>query len=122
MQIPGSNLLSLANRLIAQQILQYAQYQTRAVNSVGVWNTTYNQPVQILGNIQPVPRQRYENMGLDFQKNYAIIYVQKNVIDIDRNVAGDQFTYNGIIYEAISKTNWFAQDDWVGVLCVAVPQ
>lgn len=121
MLVPGSNLLALANRVIATQTLSYAAYSSRTANSVGVWNTAYAAPVIIRGNIQPVPRNRYENMGLDFQKNYATIFIQKNVIDIARDVSGDQFTYNGRIFEAISRTDWFGQDSWDSVLCVEVP-
>lgn len=118
--IPGLNILALANKVIATQTLLYAQYTSRAANDVGVWITTYATAVSIQGNIQPVPRNRYENMGLDFQKNYVQIFVQKDVLDIERDVTGDQFTYAGKIYEAQSRTEWFTQDGWDQVLCVEV--
>ncbi len=121
MLIPGSNLLAIANRVIAQQTLLYKQFAGRIANNTGVWVATYAATVTIQGNIQPVPRNRYENMGLDFQKNYAEIFVQKNVIDIARDVTGDQFAYNGRIFEAQSRTDWFGQDSWDQVLCVEVP-
>lgn len=117
---PGSNILGLANRVIAQQTLGYRRFISRALNVEGVYQTTRSGGTSVRGNIQPVPRSRYEQNGLDFQKNYVNIFLKKNVTDIERNVTGDQFWYAGHIYQAESKTDWFAQDGWDQVLCVEV--
>jgi len=119
--VPGLNILSIANRVIAPQTMQYRPFVSRLANSVGVFVTTHGTAVTIKANLQPVPRSRYENMGLDFQKNYAVIFVQKNVIDIARDVTGDQFIYCNKIFEAQSRTDWFNIDGWDQVLCVQVP-
>lgn len=118
---PGGNLLALANKVIAPQQLLYRPFLGRVLNIAGVYETRRASPVSLLGNIQPVPRSRYEIMGLDFQKNYAMIYVQKNAIDIERDVTGDQFWYSGRLYQAESRTSWFAQDGWESVLCIEEP-
>lgn len=118
---PGGNILALANRVISPQGVQYRPFVGRVLNSVGVYVATYAFPRVIQANIQPVPRSRYEEMGLSFQKNYATIYVQKNLIDIARDVAGDEFWFNGALYQAESRTAWFGLDGWDAVLCVQVP-
>lgn len=121
MTFPGFNLLALANKAIAAQQLQYRPFIKRELNAAGVWMTSRAAPAVLQGNIQPVPRTRYEIMGLDFQANYATIFVQKNVVDIARDVTGDQFWYAGRLYQAESRTSWFAQDGWDAILCVEVP-
>lgn len=118
---PGGNILALANKVIAPQCLQYSHYLSRELNSAGVFVTKRATAVRINGNIQPVPRSRYEVMGLDFQKNYAVIYIQKSIIDIARDVTGDQFWYAGKLYQAESRTSWYAQDGWDAILCVEEP-
>lgn len=120
--IPGSNLLSMALRVIAPQTIAYYPYVSRTKLANGVLNPVYGSGVNVDGSFQPVPRSRYENMGLDFQKNYVTIFVSKNVIDIERDVTGDRFTYAGKLYQAESRTDWFSQDGWDAILCVEVPQ
>lgn len=116
--IPGSNLLNSAFRVIASQQVKYYRFVSRDKNAAGVYIPSYAKPVGARGSVQPVPRTRYEAMGLDFQKNYVTIFVEKSVIDIARDVAGDLFVYNAVVYHAESKTNWFGQDSWVAVVCV----
>ena len=120
-RIPGGNLLALANKVIAPQLAMYRPFVGRSLNAAGVYVTTRAAPRDLKVNIQPVPRSRYEIMGLDMQKNYATIYVEKNAIDIARNVSGDQFWYSGRLYSAESVTSWYAQDGWEAILCVEVP-
>jgi hypothetical protein len=121
MMFPGGNILALANRVISPQCVQYRPFVSRALNSAGVLVPKWSSPCTLNANVQPVPRSRYEVMGLDFQKNYATIYVQKNVVDIARDVTGDQFWYSGKLYQVESRTDWFAQDGWDAILCVEVP-
>lgn len=120
-QVPGSNLLGMALRLIAPQQFQYYAWATRSKTANGMWVATYAAPVTMAGSVQPVPRTLYEKYGLDFQKNYVIFYTALNAIDIARDVSGDQFIYAGKKYQAESKTDWFQQDGWDAILAVEVP-
>jgi len=121
MGFPGGNILGLALSVITPQQLSYRRFVSRAANAAGVWNVKYSNPVQLRGSIQPVPRERYEQNGLDFQKNYVTIFVSQNVIDISRDVTGDQFWYAGKLYQAESRTPWFQQDGWDAILCIEEP-
>lgn len=116
-----TNLLEDALDVVGAQVMQYIPYASRTKNSVGLLVTTRGAAVDVEGSIQPVPRTLFERLGLDFQKNYATIFISKNVIDIARDVAGDQFTYGGKKYQALSRTDWFVQDGWDSILCIEVP-
>lgn len=118
MMVPGSNLFSMAMRLIAPSSFVYTAFASRALNSVGQYVATYASPVTLQGSAQPVPRQYYQIYGLDFQKNYVTFFIQKNIIDIARDVSGDTITFNGVTFQCISKTDWFQQDNWDSVLAV----
>lgn len=119
--IPGGNILGMAFNVITPQCVGYRPYIQRTLNDVGVWEAQlYGSPVQLRGSLQPVPRTRYEVLGLDFQKNYVTLFIERGVIDIARDVAGDEFAYAGKLYHAESKTPWFAQDGWDSVLAVEV--
>ena len=118
--IPGSNLLNMALTLIAPQTVDYYQYLSRTTNSIGVYESVFASPVTIIGSFQPIPRQLYEQYGLEFQKEYWILYTSTPLADIARDISGDQIVFNNRRYECQSTTEWFALDGWVGTLCVFI--
>ncbi|OWK39547.1 hypothetical protein FRUB_06110 [Fimbriiglobus ruber] len=50
------------------------------------------------------------------------VYLQRNVIDVARDVSGDQIVFNGATYQCVSKTAWDAIDGWDAVLCVLITE
>lgn len=118
--IPGSNLLNRASRLIALRTVQYKQFISRSVNEIGYDVSVYAEPVDIRGSWQAVNRSVYQQYGLDFQKNYTQLYTTAGVIDLARDVSGDQIIADGKVYQCISEANWLSQDGWIGVLCVEI--
>ena len=116
--IPGQNLLNMALTLIAKQTIQYYQFNARSLNSVGQWLTTYDSVINLVGSWQPVPRQLYEKYGLDLQKDYFTFYTSNNLLDITRDVSGDQIAFMGRRYQVESDNDWYQLDGWKGVLCV----
>lgn len=115
--IPGSNVLNMAFRVIAKSTVTYYQFVSRALNSVGQDVVTYNAPISLMGSFQPVQRKLYEALGLDFQKSYYYFYVSSELLDITRDVSGDQLTFNGRLFQCESNTEWFQIDGWNQVLC-----
>lgn len=118
--IPGQNLLNMALSVIARQTITYYRATGRTLNDVGQDITAYASPVSIVGSLQPVPRQLYEQLGLDLQKSYYTFYTSNNIEDVGRDVSGDQFVFNGQRYQVESDNDWYAQDGWKGVLCVLI--
>lgn len=116
-----TNLLEDALDVVGRQAFQYFPYASRTKNAAGLLVTTRGAGQTVEGSLQPVPRILFEKLGLDMQKNYVTIFLSKNVIDIARDVAGDQFTYSGRRFQALSRTDWFYQDGWDSILCVEVP-
>lgn len=118
MKVPGSNLLRQATRVIAQQQFDYYQFRSREPNAIGLDVTTYN-PVQILrGSVQPLDRKIAEQMGLDLQETYYHFYISHKIIDVDRDVSGDQFFFNGYSFQCLSITPWGNIDGWNKVLAI----
>ncbi|OWK42056.1 phage collar protein [Fimbriiglobus ruber] len=112
----------MAFRVLGKQCFQYYAYQSRTPNDVGQYVTTYAPPVTFYGSVQPVPRDLYERYGLEFQRSYVNVYLQRNVIDVARDVSGDQIVFNGATYQCVSKTAWDAIDGWDAVLCVLITE
>ena len=116
--IPGQNLLNMALTVISKQTIQYYQYSGRTLNAVGQDITTYLSVVNLVGSWQPVPRKLYIVYGLDLQKDYFTFYTSNNLLDITRDVSGDQIAFMGRRYQVESDNDWFQLDGWKGVLCV----
>ena len=118
--IPGSDLLDFALSIIDTEAVQYYQANGRTLNSVGQYVTSFEAPVSVEGSMQPVPRSRYEAYGLDFSKNYYVFYVSQDFVGTERDVSGDQIVFNSKLFQVQSINDWFAVDNWQGVLCVLI--
>jgi hypothetical protein len=118
--IPGVNVLNMAFNVIAQQTIAYYKYLSRSLNNVGQDVSVYDTPVNIKGSFQPIPRSMYQSYGLDLQKDYWMFYVSKHLIDVYRDVSGDQIAFKGQRFQCESSNDWFDEDGWVGVLCVLI--
>ncbi len=118
--VPGSNILAQALTVIAMQTVLYRQNTGRATTAAGKFIPTYAAAVELRGSFQPIKRSLYQKLGLDLQKNYANLYVSADLIDVGRGVAGDQYVFNGRLWQCESLTPWYAVDGWVGVLSIDV--
>lgn len=118
--IPGANVLNMALQIIAQQTVQYYAFVSRSLNAVGQDIAVYASVINLVGSWQPVPRQVYVLYGLDLQKDYFTFYTSNNVLDITRNVSGDQLSYRGRRYQVESNNDWYQLDGWKGILCVGL--
>ena len=115
-----SNLLQDALDVIGRQTFLYYQFMGRTTNSIGIDVAARSPAVTVTGSFQPVPRTLYAVMGLDLQKYYAQFFVPQNVIDIERDSSGDQFAYNGKLFQVESRTDWHGVNGWVSLLAVQV--
>lgn len=120
MRIPGCDLLSIAATVISLQTVIYYQFVSRSLNDIGEDVTVYQPPVNMDGSFQPVPRLLYEKYGLDLQKEYYTFYTSNNILDVGRDVSGDQIEFNNTRFQCESNNDWFAVDGWKGVLCAAI--
>lgn len=121
MRVPGSNLLGIAMKVLSGQPVLYYKDTGRTTSATGRDVTTFADPVEIRNcGVQAVNRSRYEQMGLDYQKNYVNLFVREDVIDLQRDYSGDQMAFNGKRYQLQSETDWFAMDGWTVVLCVEI--
>lgn len=117
--IPGNNLLATALSVIASQTVQYIAVTGRTTNAAGLDVSAYATPVPRRGSFQPVPRQYFTQMGLDYTKAYYTWYDPVGPVqDVARDTSGDRIIFNGRVYEAMSSNDWTPVDGWSGTLFV----
>jgi len=120
MRVPGGNILNLALRVIQPQTVAYHRFIGRTTNSAGYEVAQYAAAKDIRGSLQAVPRNVYQQYGLDLNKNYKMFYAPLDMLDIQRDCSGDQITFCGQIFQVLSAVDWLHIDGWESVLCVQI--
>lgn len=118
--VPGSNVLSSAFELLETQTIQYLKFQSRSLNRIGIWDSTFASPVDVEASVQEVDNDVYKQLGLDFQKTYKRLYIELDVIDLERGATGDQFIISGDTYQLTSSVQWFEADGWVSLIAIKI--
>jgi hypothetical protein len=118
--IPGSDILNDALSIISSQAITYYKFSGRTLNAVGQDVAVYDAPVTVYGSFQPIQRNFYQQLGLDLQKSYFNLFTSNNIVDVGRDVSGDQVNFQGQMYQCESLTQWFDMDGWVQIRCVAI--
>lgn len=119
--IPGANLLSIAMGAIGSQPVSYFKNTSRAANEAGFYVGGFAPGVAVRDcSVQPMPRSRYENLGLDLSRDYVQWFVSRAVIGVERDAQGDVFNWAGKRWQVESITDWSVQDGWVCALAVRV--
>jgi E217 collar protein gp28 len=118
--IPGSNLLKMALRAIAPTTVTYYQWITREANAIGLLVNDFDEGTCISGSLQPVPRSLYQQLNLDFEKNYYMFYSVTPFQTIERDTSSDQIGFGDKRFQVVSSADWHAIDGWNGIMMVEV--
>jgi len=122
MLVPGANLLNMSLRHIQPQkpVMLY-RFISRSRDTKGVLVPTRSNGVQIVASVQAVPRQLFDQLGLDRQRAAVTIFTKEVLKDVERDGMGDQIEYAGRLYVVQSLTRWAEQDGWSEGICIEVP-
>lgn len=120
MMVPGSDLLADAFDAIDTISITYHKYKTRTLNSIGIYVAEFEDGTPVDASVQSVDRNVYKDLGLDWQKNYLVVYLSSDVVDIDRGVTGDEFVIFEKTYQIVSVNPWFNIDGWSSFIVVEI--
>ena len=116
----GINLLTTAQTVIGKQDYQVKKWAGRARNANGYEIDTYDAPVDRSGSVQPVKRDQYQKMGLDYSKIYIQIWDEDLIELLDREQNADQIIFDGWAYTAMPDHDWNVSGGWNSVLAVRI--
>lgn len=116
----GFNLLATAQTVIGKQDYQIIKWLSKTTNAIGLDVDVYGPPENRTGSVQPVSRNNYQNLGLDFSKIYIQIWDVDLIDVLNRSENADQIIFNGGKYKALPDVDWSASGDWNSVLCVRI--
>lgn len=120
MRVPGSNILKMALGPIAKQTVIHHAFLRREQNANLDDVAVYKPAAQIKGSFQPMPRSLAVREGLELNGSYATFYTSKKVMDVQRDISGDQIVFEGVRYQCLYANDWSGVDGWTGVVCVKI--
>lgn len=120
MSVPGMNLLAMASSVIRFQPAQWYKFRAEEDTGDGIVAATYFPPETVRASLQPVPRTLMVELGLDFNKDYIMAYVERPLSDVRRDKSPDMLTFIGRKWKVESSTDWTNQDGWQASICVDI--
>ena len=96
----------------------YYDYDGTTTNEIGNEVLTYTAPVTYTGSIQPVSNKMYEQLGLELQKNYKVVFCPQLLHSIAEKEVTGKIEYDGGTYDIIENKNWWASNGYTKcVIC-----
>jgi len=85
---------------------------------IGTKIPKYGKWTPVQGEVQPVQRSRYSDLGLDWTKNYINAWgsvVMKGLTEVKQP---DRILWNGMLWVVTAVNEWNPQNGWVNVTAV----
>lgn len=120
------NLLPIAMQATAilgcnKNFLFYKWINTK-VDSIGRDIPEFAPPKPTTGSIQAVSNKMYEQLGLDLNKNYKIVYSSELIQSIAEEIQPDRIVYNNRTFEVVENKNWYETNGYTKVLMVELKE
>lgn len=117
-----NNLLKQALQIIPPSAFYLQKFTGNTVNELGNDVSSYAEPVKLTGSVQAVDSATYQELGLDFNKNYKTFFAGSIMQSLGRNgqESPDRLIYQGKVYEVVNANDWYAYNGWTYVIGVEV--
>jgi hypothetical protein len=120
MKVLGGHILRKALNVVGYEEFPMLKYSGRTKNAAGLWVPIYVQTANIKAQVQAVSRNQMQYQGLDFEKNYIMVYTEYPIQDIQRDGEADRMIYGGNTFEFLNASLWKKPQGFVGGLAVQV--
>lgn len=97
---------------------QFRSMLEETVNEIGIPVPTYSEWVTCQGTVQPVNRNRYDALGLDWSKSYINAWGSVRMNTVDDMKQPDQILWRGMLWNVTSVDEWHPHNGWVKVTAV----
>lgn len=98
----------------------YYKYLSNSINEIGLEVPVYDEPISYTGSVQAVSNKMYEQMGLDLDKNYKIVYCPQLVKTLAEQDQPDRIFYNGGWYDVVENQNWYETNGFTKFIMVEI--
>jgi hypothetical protein len=115
-----SNLLLQALSVIPPKSVTYMKFKANVRTPNGVLVPQYESPIFVAqAHVQPVSKEAYHKLGLDFQKEYRRVWIPKDVVAMEGQLSSDKLRFDNRDWIVWGDTTWETYDGWNELLVVA---
>lgn len=115
-----SNLLLQALTVIPPKTVIYKKFKGNVRKPNGVLVPEYEEPITIsMAIAQPVSKEAYQKLGLDFQKEYRKVWIPINAMAMSNQLSSDKFIIDNQTWNVWGDTIWETYDGWNEILVVS---
>jgi hypothetical protein len=118
MNLLEENLLEIALGVIPGENFIYRRFLGTVENEIGLNVPQFAEPIEVTGSIQGVELDVYSQLGLDFQKNYRLVYASIDMKGIEEQEIPDRLEFYGLTWSVVKTVPWVKYNGWNGVLVV----
>jgi hypothetical protein len=108
----------MAMRIIPRVQFQVKKFVSQEISDIGFVVSTYDEPVTVWGCVQAVDNSAYQQLGLEFGKNYISVWAEIAMLGIDKKEVADQIIYDSKTFNVVKSTDWINYNGWSSVIAV----
>lgn len=112
------NLLNAALRIIPKQQIIWRKFAGFEVDEQGLKINRYAEGVELTGSVQAVDRNIYDQLGLDQEKEYLVVYAPADIKGVSGQNAPDIIEFGGAAYKVVRNYPWYFYNGWAGVVVI----
>lgn len=120
------NLLPIAmaatDILGCNQPFQFLKYKGTTIDPMGRDVPEFEEPATLTGSLQPVSNKMYEQLGLDLNKNYIVIYCPALMQSIAQTPQPDRIVFQNRTYELVENKDWYVSNGWTRAIAVELKE
>ena len=96
----------------------FLKYLGTTIDDMGRDIPQFDEPKTLTGSIQAVSNEMYEQLGLDLNKNYKIVFSSTLMKSLAEDIQPDRIIYNNRTFELVENKNWYDTNGWTKALVV----
>lgn len=110
-------MMAAIQRHQGTQPIQVLRLLNRQISTDGEWQFVYYPAVDARATIEPMSRNRIEQLGLDFTQNYIAVKAQFTLQDTRRQSAPDRIIWDGKVWFVVTSEEWQRVNGWTSAIC-----
>lgn len=120
------NLLPIAMAATAilgcNKKFQFYKYSKTTVDDMGRDVPEFEAPIPQTGSVQAISNKMYEQMGLNLDNNYIVVYSSALIQSIAEKIQPDRIVYQNRTFEVVEDKNWYTTNGYTKALMVELKE
>ena len=112
------NLLKAALNVLPKQNFIWRKFAGFDDDGQGLRINKYAKGIELVGSVQALDREMYDQLGLDREKEYLVVYSSADIKGVSGQNAPDIIEFGGGVYKVVRNYPWYFYNGWAGVVVI----